>query len=139
MDKIGTWFIFATATLVLWGLWGFFPKLTTTYISPRSALVWEVVGSMIVGVVVLAILGFKLETHPKGAVYGILTGIFGLLGALAFLYAISKGKASVTVTMTALYPLVTILLSYFILQETITLKQGAGMVFAFIAMILFAI
>ena len=138
MMKMNTWFVFSIATLILWGLWGFFPKLTTGYINPKSALVWEVVGGLLVGLIVWAVIGFKPETHPKGILFAILTGFFGLLGALTFLFAVSKGKASVVVTMTALYPLFVILLSYFILHETITIKQGIGIVFALIAMILFA-
>jgi len=138
MDKVNTGFIFALAALVLWGFWGFLPKLTVGYIGPKSALVWEVVGSILVGVVVLVMLGFKPETHPRGVLLGILTGIFALLGALAFLYAVRKSNVSVIVALTALYPVVVILLSYFILHENITIKQGVGMVFALIALVLFS-
>ena len=138
MDKMNTWFLFSIVTLILWGLWGFFPKLTTSYISPKSALVWEVAGGLLVGILVLATIGFRPEMHPKGILFGTLTGFFGLLGALTFLFAVSKGKTSVVVTMTALYPLFVILLSYFVLHETITLKKGIGIAFALIAMVLFA-
>ena len=138
MDRSNTWYVFALIAVIFWGLWGFLPKLTIKYIDPKSALVWEVIGAMIVGLVMLAVIGFKLETHPKGVVFAILTGLFALLGALAFLYAISKGKASVVVTMTALYPLIAIALSFFVLHETITIKQGAGIIVALIAMILLA-
>jgi transporter family protein len=51
---------------------------------------------------------------------------------------VSKGKASVVITMTALYPLVTILLSFFFLRETITIKQGIGILFALLAMLFLA-
>ena len=37
-----------------------------------------------------------------------------------------------------LYPIVTITLSYFFLHETITLKEGIGMIFALVAIILFS-
>lgn len=136
MEKFNVWHIFALVALIMWGLWGFFPKLTTKYIDPKSALVWEVVGSIIVGIIVLIIIGFKPAVHPKGVVFAILTGIFALLGALAFLYAISKGKASVVVTITALYPLVAIALSFFVLHEAVTIKQGIGILVALVAMIL---
>lgn len=138
MDKLSTWFVFAIAAFVLWGLWGFFAKLTTGYINPKSALIWETVGVIIVSTVILPMVSFKPETHPKGVLFAILMGAFAMLGSLVFLFAVSKGKASVVVTMTALYPLVVILLSYFILHEAITIKQGIGIVFALIAMILFA-
>jgi transporter family protein len=60
-------------------------------------------------------------------------------GALAFLYAISMHKASVVVTMTALYPLVVIILSFFILHESINIKQCIGIFLALGAMVLFAL
>ena len=41
--------------------------------------------------------------------------------------------------MTALYPLVIILLANLILKELITFKQGVGIVFALIAMILLSL
>jgi transporter family protein len=50
-----------------------------------------------------------------------------------------KGKVSVIATLIALNPVITIGLAYFILKEPITLKEGAGMVFAFIAIILFTV
>jgi len=51
---------------------------------------------------------------------------------------VSKGKASVVIPFTALYPLITIILSFTILKETITAQQGMGIVLALISMILLA-
>ena len=133
------WFVFAILALIMWGLWGFFPKLSTNYINPKSALVYEVVGSVIVGVIILFLVGFKPEVHPKGIIFALLTGIAATLGTLFFLYAVSRGKASTTVVITALYPLITIMLALLILHEPISLKQGIGMLLALAAIILVAI
>ncbi len=132
------WFVFAVLALLLWGLWGFFPKLATNYIRPESVLVYEVVGSVAIGLLALYLVGFRPETQVNGVVYGVLTGVFLTLGSLFFLFAISKGKASVVVTMTALYPVVTILLAFLILREPITLRQGLGILLALVAMWLFS-
>ncbi|MBW2966178.1 EamA family transporter [Candidatus Woesearchaeota archaeon] len=134
--KMGDWLIFAIFALIMWGLWGFFPKLATNYISPKSALIFEVIGALVVGVVVLIVVGFKPEIHSKGITFALLTGIAGTLGALFFLYAISRGKASVVVTTTALYPIITIMLAFLILKEPVSLKQGVGMIFALTAIML---
>lgn len=138
MPKDYTWLIFSIITIILWGFWGFFPKLATAYMDPKSALFWEAVGSVIVGIIMFIVLNFEPVSHPKGAFFAVLTGIFGLLGALTFLFALSKGKASVVITLTALYPVFVIILSFVILGESITLKQGLGILCAFAAMILFA-
>ena len=134
--KMNDWVIFAILALLVWGFWGFFPKLATNYISPKSVLVYEVIGAIIVGVAVLFLVNFKPEVNAKGITFAILTGIAGTLGALFFIFAVSRGETSVVVTTTALYPLVTITLAFLILKEPITMKQGIGMIFAFAAMML---
>ena len=134
--KMNSWVIFAILALLVWGFWGFFPKLATNYISPKSVLVYEVIGAIIVGMAVLFLVNFKPEVNAKGITFAILTGIAGTLGALFFIFAVSRGETSVVVTTTALYPLITIILAFLILKEPITIKQGVGMIFAFAAMML---
>jgi drug/metabolite transporter (DMT)-like permease len=52
---------------------------------------------------------------------------------------LNERKVSVIATLIALNPVITIGLAYLILKESITLKEGAGMLFAFIAIILFTV
>jgi transporter family protein len=134
-----TWFIFALAALLLWGVWGLFPKLATNYLSPASVFVFSGIGNLVVLIVVLVFLNFRPDVHPRGITFAILAGLLGTLATIPFLYAISKGKASVVVPLASLYPLVTIVLSFLILREPMTLKQGAGIVLALIALLLFAL
>lgn len=133
------WFAFSLAAFLLFGLWGFFPKLALRHISPGSALVYQVLGAALVGLVFLSTMTFKPEFHWRGASFAALGGVAGGLGTLFFLAALSRGRASVVVTMTALYPLVAIFLSHFLLKESITLAQGAGIVLALAAMVLLAL
>jgi transporter family protein len=132
-----TWLFPAFLTLICWGIWGFIPKLTTKYIDPMSAVVYEGLGSTVFAIIILLVMGFRLETHPKGMSLAFVTGILGMLGALFYLFAMPKGKVSVIATITALNPIITIGLAYFFLKEPITLKEGVGMIFALIAIILF--
>ncbi len=138
MFKIADWFIFALAALFLWGVWGFFQKLATQHMNPKNVYVFAIAGSLIVVCFVLFSVNFKLETDSKGVLFAVLAGLSGSLGGLFFLYSISKGKTSVVITMSALYPVVTIMLSFVILKEAVTLKQGIGIVLALIAMALFS-
>jgi len=135
---MGYWFIFGLFALILWGVWGFLPKLATRYIEPRSVLVFQTIGSILVTIVILATIDFRPELHTKGVTLAIVTGIIGTLGTASFLYSIAKGKASIVVTMTALYPIITIILSLLILKESITIKQGIAIILALTAMALFA-
>lgn len=133
------WLLPASMTLICWGIWGFIPKITTRYINPLSASVFEGLGSAIFAFIVLFSLSFKPEVHPKGVSLAFVTGLLGMLGALFYLFAMPRGKVSVIATIVALNPAITIALAYFFLKEPITLKEGLGMVFACIAIVLFTV
>ncbi len=132
-----TWIIPICITFVLWGIQGFVAKLTTQYINPMSALLYNIVGAFIVGIVILYLLNFSPQIHAKGIALAIFMGTLGILGALGMLYAMRQGKVSVVTVVSALYPLVSILLAYFILKEPVTLKEGVGIAFALVALVLF--
>ncbi|MBI5408216.1 MAG: EamA family transporter [Nitrospirae bacterium] len=136
MFKTNGWFTFAVFSLLFWGMWGFFQKLATNHISPRSVYIFAALGTLLIVFLTLMSLNFKLETNRTGITYAILAGLFGSIGGLFFVHSISKGKASIVITFTALYPVVTILLSLIILKEGITVKQGLGILFALISMAL---
>jgi transporter family protein len=133
------WLLPVSMTMICWGIWGFIPKITTRYINPLSASVFEGLGSAIFGLIILFSLSFKPEIHPKGVSLAFITGLLGMLGALFYLFAMPKGKVSIIATIAALNPVITIGLAYLILKEPITLKEGIGMVFAFIAIVLFTV
>lgn len=135
MDSSFFWTLLAMLTF---GAWGFFPKLAVNYINPQSALIYQVIGGLLVGIVGLAMLNFKPETHPMGIVYALLTGITGVLGTFFYYAAASRGQISVVVSLTALYPLFTILLAVIFLHETLVLKQVIGLCFAVAAIVMLA-
>ena len=131
------WFLYASISLILWGLYAFLPKISNQHISPQSILIFQVIGNIIVSIIVLFTIKFSPNVHSIGSSLAIISGIAGLTGTLFFLLAMSKHPLTVVVTFTALYPIITIALSYFFLNEIITIKQGLGMIFAIIAIILF--
>ncbi len=132
------WLTTAFIAFVLFGLWGFFPKLAVNYINPGSAIVYEVAGTIVVALLALKIVGFRPEVHPKGILYAVLTGVTGMLGTLFLFYSVKNGKASVVVSLTALYPLITILLAYIFLKEPISARQILAIVLAMASLVLFA-
>ncbi len=132
------WLAYSILSLFCWGLWGFFTKLATNEIRPYTALVYQLAGSTAVYVIGLLALRIKLEANPRGIAFAVLSGLVGTLGFFFFMSAMSRYKASVVVTLTALYPLITVLLSFAVLREAITLKQAAGIFFALLAVIFFS-
>jgi transporter family protein len=136
MIKTPTWFVPAVAALLLWGAWGLFQKLATNQMLPRTVYLVSAGGAITVVVVMLATSVFPLQVTARGILFAVLAGICSSLGGLLFLHAVSKGKALVVIPFTALYPLITIILSFTILKETIAAKQGLGIVLALISMVL---
>ncbi len=136
--KMTNWFIFAILALIFWGLSDFFPKLAIGSLSPKSILVYNVVGAMLVGIVILFSISFRPEINLRGIIFAALSGAAVILGFLFFFYAINRGKLSIVVATAGLYPLLTIILALLVLKEPITLREGIGMILALIAMVLLA-
>ncbi len=128
-----SWFVPAFIALCIYGLWGFLPKLALRHLDVRSALLWEVAGMLLAGLCLFASNRFQAAFHPRGVLFAMLTGLCGLSGTLFFFAAARQGKISVVASFTALYPLVTILLAVLLLGESLSLRQGIGMVLALIA------
>ena len=132
--------IFAVAAVLLWGVWGIFLKLATNYISPTNSLVYSAIGSFCVVIIVFFLSGFKIDwSYNKGIGYSVFAGFIGTLAVLFFIYAISKGKVSVIVSFTSLYPIITLLLATMILGESISIRQGVGVGLALVALLLLSL
>jgi bacterial/archaeal transporter family protein len=131
-----SWLAPTFASLFSFGLWGLFTKMAIHHIDSKSALVFQTAGVLMVGILTFGLLHFKVETDIKGSGFAILTGIAYGVGCLFYFMAADKGKMMTVVTLTALYPFVTILLSFLFLNEGINFKQFLGILFAFIAIYL---
>jgi transporter family protein len=138
MLKTPAWFMPAVTALLLWGVWGLFQKLATNQMPPRNVYLVSTFGMIAVVFSILVTSEFPLEVTVGGVFFAVLAGICSSLGGVLFLQAVSRGNASIVIPFTALYPLITIILSFTILRETITIKQGIGIALALISMALLA-
>ena len=132
------WLLPALSAFTCWGIWAFLPKITTRYVGPNSAIVYEVLGGVVVAAVMLIALGPRLEWDMRGAGLAFVTGVLGVVGALGYLFAVMRGPVTLIATLTALYPILTLLLAYAFLHEPLTLRQGVGVVLALVAIVLIA-
>jgi uncharacterized membrane protein len=115
---------------------GILQKLSTNYISAESTLIWLVVGFLLLeplfypGRVVLGYSKWNLA-------WALLSGALNAFGAWALFAALKNGgKASIVTPLTALYPLIVILLVPFILHESVTPLQYLGVGCALVAVVL---
>jgi transporter family protein len=130
---VADWIRLSAVTMFFWGIVGLLQKLGTNRISARSLLVWLTVGFMLF-VPWLAWHRGVLAMGTQDAVMGIAAGLANGLGSWFLFRSLERGaKASVAIPLTALYPLVTILLATTLLNETLTWRQWLGIALALAA------
>ena len=132
------WLPAALSSLLAFGLWGFFSKLTVQHIDAKSALIFQTVGVIFTACITLGMMNFRPAVDTRGIMLATLTGIAYGFGCLLYFVAASRGKVTTVVTLTALYPLITIGLSSALLRETISLRQWSGIGLALLAILLMA-
>ena len=130
------WLIPTLLTLFAWIIWGFLPKLAARHIGPQSAMIYQVLGGIIIGIGVLINLRFKVEFNIPGFSYGLVIGLAGFFGAFMYLVAVSKGPLALVAPITAMYPVGAIILGLIFLGEAITTKQGIGIGLSLVAIFL---
>jgi bacterial/archaeal transporter family protein len=125
-----SWVIYACVAALCWGLVGLLQKLGTNRISSCSLLVWLIVGFAALLPLLWrdgALNGLNWRVLLIGALGGAANGF----GSWALFEALERGaKASVAVPLTALYPLVTIVLARIFLAETLSFRQWIGIALA---------
>jgi transporter family protein len=133
---IPAWFWFAVIILIAWGVVGLLQKLSTNHLSSESALIWLVVGFLLIQPFVS--LGGSVPRYSRINIgWGLLSGTLNALGAWALFAAMKNGgKASIVSPFTALYPLVVVMVAPVLLHESITLIQGGGVACALAAVVL---
>jgi transporter family protein len=117
---------------------GIFTKIATKSIDPKSALVFQAIGSVIVGLGVWVAFKDQIQWQTTGAFWRS-QPVVRYVGVTVFFYRRQSRRVTAIVTMTALYPLISILLALVILKEPFGVKQGLGVLCALAALVLFSI
>jgi transporter family protein len=133
---VSGWLANSILALLCWGLWAFLPKLAVRHIPVRSTFLWEVVGGLLVAAFVLMTLRERVGMDWRGILPAVLTGVAGYMGMLFFLFALQTGKVSVIAPLTAVYPVITVLLGLALLGERLSGLQLAGAALALLGVFL---
>jgi len=133
------WFIWSLAALCSWGLWAILSKVIGDALSPAHSQALSTLGL----VPVLLALGLSRRLSAaghrwRGIPCAFAAGVLGCGGNLAYYHALNRGgKAATVVPLTALYPLVTIVLAVLLLKEKLNRIQVAGALLSLMAIYLF--
>lgn len=122
--------------IIFWGLWGFFSKLAVQKIGLQASF-WSVLSLILIIIILLSVNNqlLPIKSNFSGISIAILAGIFSGLATILFYILLGKTPAGYLVAMTALYPLVTILLSIIFLKEPLSLQRIIGITLAILGLI----
>lgn len=128
------WLVFALVTTLFWGVWGSLIEIPEKAGFPATLgyVVWAL--TMIPpALVALKIAGWKLETDTRAIVLGCTVGFLGAGGQLVLFETLRLGPAYIVFPVISLSPVVTILLSYWLLSERTTKLGWVGVALALLA------
>lgn len=131
-----TWIAASLIVVVMWGVVGLLQKIGANRCSPDSLFLWTSAGYILL-LPWVTHTGQLAALTPKAIVVGLVSGLTNGLGAWFLYSALEKGApASVAVPLTALNPLLTVILAVALLGERLTGLQIAGVVLALGAAVL---
>ena len=132
------WIAWTLLTLVSWGIWAILFRLIGDEISPAHSQAISTLGIL----PVLAALWLVKESpgtcnRRRGILLALGSGILSCLGNVACYEALNHAKAATVIPLTALYPVVTVLLAVPLLKERLNLLQWIGIGLSLAAIYLF--
>ena len=131
-----TWLTASLITILLWGIVGLLQKVGSSHSTSNSLLLWTMAGYALLLPFLFG--GTHLLSLPmRPIVVGVVCGFTNSLGAWSLYTALERGaRASVAVPLTALNPLLTLILALIVLGERLTGMQTAGVALAIVAGVL---
>lgn len=117
-------------SILAWGSWGILDKKAAETLSVSEMWLYKImIDIMILPFLIYFILKGNnggLITDKKAIALCIASSIVCLIAELAFISLLKNNPAGWTVSITSVYPIVTVILGIIILKETMGLKQIIG-------------
>jgi len=129
------WLVSSFLTMICWGVWGLLLKIGSKYFNWQQIFIINSIITLIASLLIFFLLRPSLNVHSAGFGYVLAAGVLGIVALIVFYYALGSGKAIIVVPLTALYPVVTTILSYLLLHEEVSLRKGLGIVLALVAIL----
>jgi drug/metabolite transporter (DMT)-like permease len=135
------WLTWTMLALLSWGVWAALSKLLGEALSPEQSQVLSTIGMLPIFLpLALSRRATLRGASRRGVFLALLGGIVTCLGNVAYYSALARGgKVATVVSLTALYPLATVLLAVLILKERLNRIQLAGVALSLVAIWLFNI
>ena len=116
-SAFSAWMMYGLVALVLFGVACITMKFATRHISDELSTIFYTLGYVLLAIVIVAVGSVEWNVSMKNWGLGILVGLLMNGATLTLFVAYRWGKASIVTPLTALYPLITVLLAGLILKE----------------------
>ena len=132
------WIWLAVGALVAWGFWSFLPKLALQSMQPHSVIFYESIGNLITAIPVFIILRGRLTRSRVGISMSAFISAMTVGAFLLYFFALHHGPVATVVTLTALYPIVVLIMARVFLKEKLNKIQMASVALAVCSIYLLA-
>jgi drug/metabolite transporter (DMT)-like permease len=133
---IPPWLRWTLIAIFSWGIWAVISKLPGDAVTAGQSQALSTLG-LLPMLPLLRRAKFR-GALPRGLLLAVAGGVVTCLGNVAYYESLALGgKVATVVALTALYPLVTILLAMLILRERLNRVQSAGIALSMVAIWLF--
>lgn len=132
------WLLPSLAALVLWGVWAFLPKIALETLSIPSLIFYEQIGELLIVIPILFHLKGKLEKNKQGIAIAACTSFISTIAIAAYYYALQLGPVGTISTLTAMYPVVVLILARIFLKDKINRIQCLAIGLAMVSIYLLA-
>src|SRR5262245_43393948 len=137
MQSLGL--IFALACDFSWAFWGLLGKLSATHGVTTTTLAFlSACASFLVTVGSSACQPFTADPTTADLLRALASSVRGLVGMLFFAMALKRVDAATIVTLSAIYPVFTVLLSPLLLQEKLSPTHIIGVLLVTLGVMLVA-
>ena len=134
MEIFNNWRSLMVCYLIITGVWGVLVKLASARLNPFTLAV--VAGTTAWFTVIVFSIGKLSWQSGAGIWIAAVSGIVGGISVIIFYTVLKAAAANVVIPLSTLYVFVTVVLSYFFLGETMTLKHLLGIILGFISVFL---
>lgn len=134
------WLVLCTLVFLAWGVQAYVMKLANRHMSAEGIFFYMMATGIALIPVALAMTDFgqPINWGFKGPYLAALVHVLNSIGALTLVYALRYGQAIVVVPLTALAPVITVVLSLVLYARMPLPVQGVGIVLAALAIFLMA-
>lgn len=124
-----------------WGTSVFFDKLAANRMGVKGSIIYIISSLPTILVLLFYLLwGYKMGNFDRlGIIWVTIASSLNIIALISYYFVFLKAEASWAVAVTALYPVLTVILAYFFLHEKITFNRIVGIILAMLALVFLSI